>query len=159
MNKKSCCFTGHRILPKNSMSAIKESLVSELKKLISEGFTDFYTGGALGFDTLAALSVLELKEEYPDIRLHIIIPCKNQSRSWNEESRILYEEIKAAADETVCLSPVYFDGCMMVRNRYMVDRASVCIAYLEKETGGSAATVKYAKSKNLLIINIADRFT
>ena len=155
MENKACCFTGHRELPANKMAKIREKLTEQLEKLIEQGFCDFYAGGALGFDTLAALCVLELKKDNPHIRLHIIVPCKNQSAGWNEKNRSLYEKINEQADEVNCLSPVYFNGCMMVRNRYMVDRACVCIAYLEKTTGGSAATVKYAKQKQLDIINIA----
>ncbi len=156
MNNKSCCFTGNRDIPESLVPVIKEKLESEIKKLAEEGFADFYAGGALGFDTLAALSVLSLKKEYPFIKLHIIIPCNNQSRAWDAKSKQIYEKINAAADEVLCLSPVYFNGCMMVRNRYMVDAASVCIAYSAKSSGGSAATLKYAKSKKLHIINIAD---
>ena len=155
MENKACCFTGHRVLPKSRIGEIREMLTIQLKKLIEQGFSDFYAGGALGFDTLAALCVLELKKEYPHIRLHLIIPCRNQSAKWDEKSRLLYEQINSMADETVCLSPVYFDGCMLIRNKYMVDRASVCIAYLERAKGGSAATVKYAKEKQLDIINIS----
>lgn len=158
MNNKSCCFTGHRDLPQNLIPAIKEKLKTQLIKLTEEGFTDFYAGGAIGFDTLAALCVLELKKEYPHIRLHIIIPCADQTKSWDEKNKLIYQEIRDAADEALCLSPVYFNGCMMVRNRYMVDASSVLIAYLTKNSGGSASTVKYAESKKLHIINIADSF-
>ena len=34
---------------------------------IEQGYRYFGAGGALGFDTLAAQTVLELRSEYPDI--------------------------------------------------------------------------------------------
>ena len=45
---------------------------------------------------------------------------------------------------------------MFERNRKLVDMSTYCICYLTKATGGTAYTVKYAKKKNLQIINIGD---
>ena len=62
-----------------------------------------------------------------------------------------------SADEVVCLAPRYFNGCMMIRNRHMVDASSAVIAYLTEVNSGSAATVKYASRKNVPVINIAEK--
>ena len=41
----------------------------------------FYgAGGALGFDTLAAQTVLDMKKEYPQLRLILVLPCEDQTR-------------------------------------------------------------------------------
>ena len=61
-----CCFTGHRptALPdagnerKPGMRALCLLLERAVERAVSDGFTAFYTGGALGFDTLAAEAVL-----------------------------------------------------------------------------------------------------
>ena len=152
MKNVSCCFTGHRDIDVTKVSAIKEKLNTVISQLIKQGYTDFYDGGALGFDMLAAEAVLELKKIYPHIRLHIIVPCANQSSRWSKENVWRYEAIISLADEVKILSPFYFDGCMQVRNRYMVDNSSVCIAYLERTTGGSAGTVKYAEKQGVEVI-------
>ena len=62
----------------------------------------------------------------------------------------------ADADEVRVLAPRYYDGCMQARNRYMVDRASVCIAYLTETRGGTAGTVRYAEKQGISVINLAD---
>ncbi len=152
MKNRSCCFTGHRFIPKGDMSALCRRLVESIEMLVAEGITEFYSGGAIGFDMLAAEAVLFLKDRYPQIRLHIIVPCENQDVKWSEENKIRYRKIKDSADEVRCLSPVYFNGCMQVRNRYMVDNSCVCIAYLTKMTGGTAGTVKYAQNKEIRCI-------
>lgn len=157
MRNRSCCFTGHRALPKDLIPEIKALLKSEIITLIEKGYTDFYAGGALGFDTLAALSVLELKKDYPHIKLHIIMPCADQTIKWNKADIAVFESIRESADEVVCLAPRYFNGCMMIRNRHMVDASSAVIAYLTEVNGGSAATVKYASRKNVPVINIAEK--
>ena len=39
-------------------------------------------------------------------------------------------------------------GCMHARNRYMIDNSSLCIAYMTRQSGGTAYTVKYAQENN-----------
>ena len=156
MNNKSACFTGHRDIDPRNIQSIKEKLREIIINCVNDGFTDFYNGGARGFDLLAAEAVLELKKTYPSLRLHIIVPCSNQTRGWREADVIRYENATFLADEVKCLSPVYFDGCMQVRNRYMVDNSELLIAYLERASGGSGYTVRYAEGQGKSVINIFD---
>ena len=156
MKNTSCCFTGHRDIVPEKLPVIKEKLINIISDAIDRGYTDFYNGGAIGFDQLAAEAVLELKREHPDIRLHIIVPCASQAYKWTCENRQKYERVIACADEVKILSPFYFKGCMQIRNRYMADASSLCIAYLNRTTGGTADTIKYAQKEMLEIINISD---
>ena len=63
MKQQICCFTGHRIIKKNIIPLIKQNIAIEIRKLITQGVTYFIVGGALGFDTLAAQTVLDLKKD------------------------------------------------------------------------------------------------
>ncbi len=47
-------------------------------------------------------------------------------------------------------------GCMHARNRYMIDNSSLCIAYMTRQSGGTAYTVKYAQENGKKICNIAE---
>ena len=149
------CFTGHRYLP----SHLKDSIVSQIRASVIQsrmnGYDTFYCGGALGFATRAALEVIRLKKDYPDLKLCMVIPCKNQAARWTQKDRMLYEQILDKADETHVLSPIYYSGCMQVRNKYMVDHSSLCICYLTSFHGGTASTVRYADYRGLDIINLA----
>ena len=60
----TCCFTGHRNIPFSEREQILSVLTEKIEELISTGIAVFINGGALGFDTLAAQTVLELKAEY-----------------------------------------------------------------------------------------------
>jgi len=71
MENQTCCFTGHRNIPKDEYSAVKKHLEEELKKLIHQGVKYFGAGRALGFDTIAATTVLELKQYFTDIKTHL----------------------------------------------------------------------------------------
>ena len=66
-----------------------------------------------------------------------------------------YEQLLYLSDETRVLSPRYYDGCMQARNNYMVDRSSICVAYMKRLGGGTLFTVKYALSEDLPVVNIA----
>ena len=84
------------------------------------------------------------------------IPCPEQSAYWSAADKALYESILRRADECVTLSPQYTRDCMMKRNRYMVDHAELLIAYVKRETGGSAATRRYAQKKGLTILDVTE---
>lgn len=151
--ERSCAFTGHRSIPLLDYEKIRDNTVAAIRNLISRGFRHFIVGGALGFDTLAARIVLKLREEHPEIRLTVAVPCEGQSDSWREEDRIRYEKIIEHADCAILLSRGYSRSAMLKRNRYMIDNAAVCVAYLNKSRGGTAYTVDYAKGRGLEIIN------
>ena len=157
LNRKNrtACFTGHRELPTENLPEISKLLEDTLLTLIEQGYCYFGAGGALGFDTLAAQTVLRLRERYPQIRLILVLPCLNQTRGWQQADVDIYEELKRRADKVTYTSESYFRGCMQKRNRHLVDNSSGCICYLTKPTGGTAYTVDYARRRGLRIINIA----
>ncbi len=156
MRKKTCCFTGHRELGYAKYIYIKHKLICVIDELISAGITEFCTGGALGFDTVAAQTVLEARERNPHIKLHLILPCKNQAENWNYIQRETYNDIIRRADSIEYLCEYYTRFCMQMRNRELVDRSSVCVCCLEKTKGGTAYTVNYAKKSGLRIINVIE---
>ena len=152
--QKIACFTGHREIYKEDRETIKQKLTDAIIRLINDGYTEFRAGGALGFDMLAESCVLELKKEYPQISLVIYAPCLDQSKYFSEREKKEYMRLIEAADKRLCLSKTYYEGCMLDRNRAMVDGCNVCIAYKRKNTGGTAYTVRYAKGQDVTIIEI-----
>lgn len=156
MREKTCCFTGHRDLPMLKRKAITRRLEKTVISLIQDGIQYFGAGGALGFDTIAAQTVLKLRQRYPHIKLILVLPCLSQSRGWRKRDVAVYEAIKATADKVVYTSQEYTRDCMFKRNRHLVDNSSICICYLTEPTGGTAYTVNYAVKQGLRLINIAD---
>lgn len=154
----SCCFTGHRLIPKSIEDELNERLRNGVEYLYNNfGTRVFYSGGALGFDTLASEAVICCRKKHPDIQLVIVMPCKDQDKKWGIRDKLRYKKIKQAANDIICLSEHYFQGCMQERNRYLVDCSKVCICYLTEQTGGTAYTVKYAEDKGLTIFNLAKK--
>ena len=154
MKEYTCCFTGHRMIAKNDREALLKDLRITVETLAQSGVTNFIAGGALGFDTLAALEVLRLKEKFPAVRLTLALPCRNQAARWTEKQRNLYEDILKKADHAEYMFEGYVDGCMQIRNRYMVDHADICVAYSTGRPGGTKSTIAYAKEKGVRLIFI-----
>lgn len=149
----TCCFTGHRKISTNKFLEISIRVKYEIEQLINNEVIYFGAGGALGFDTIAALAVLELKEIYPFIKLILVLPCVNQTKSWDKKSTELYVKIMNGADKITYISKEYTPNCMLRRNRHLVEHSSHCICYYDGSSGGTAYTVAYAKEKGLKIVN------
>lgn len=159
---KSCCFTGHRAskLPwgydEQDMRCIefKEKLDAVIGAVYESGVTHFITGMANGCDMYCAEAVLKLKERFPDVTLEAAVPYDGQEAKWSTDLKRRYRNIIINCDEVNIISDEYTSGCMMQRNRFMVDKASVLIACYDGKPGGTWNTIKYAMEKDREIIQI-----
>jgi uncharacterized phage-like protein YoqJ len=151
-------FTGHRQIDVGDAMALPGALDLLLEKLIADGYTDFRCGGAQGFDTIAALKVLEKKKKYPNVKLHLFLPCKDQADAWSERAKAVYRAVIDMADSVRYLCESYNPGCMHARNRAMVDGSDLCVAYCTSSRGGTAYTVEYARKKNVDSIIIDKKY-
>ncbi len=163
MEIKTCAFTGHRPhkFPwrydetDSRCVALKAVLAEQISVLAEAGVKHFLSGMAEAVDTWAALSVLDLREKDPAIKLHCILPCKAQAEKWSASSRELYRSILERADSVVYVSRNYHKNCMLDRNRFLVDHASILLAvYNGEQRGGAAATIRYAQKLGREIVVI-----
>ncbi len=155
---QTVCFTGHRDIPSRAAMALPGLLEEVIADLCERGAVTFRTGGAMGFDTVAALKVLDMKARYPAIRLELILPCRNQTERWDESAVRTYEYILAHADTHRFLFDSYLEGCMLERDRRLVEGSDVCVAYCNRSQGGTAYTCMLAMKAGLEIINLHDTY-
>ena len=154
----TCFFTGHRSIPQADMTALTAALDRTVEELVCGGIDTFICGGAVGFDTLAACRVVVAKKKFPHISLVLILPCRDQTAKWRNSYDIaLYQRIKGLADVVEYAADTYSSGCMHLRNRMMADRSSVCVAYYNGGSGGTAYTVRYAREHGLSVINLYEK--
>lgn len=160
MNEKNradaLCFTGHRDINYFTYHKIPKILKPKLEEYIAKGIFRFRAGGAVGFDTIAALCVLDLKKKYPHIKLELILPCRDQDKYFRDLDKKVYAKILKKADLVEYIGERYTSGCMHARNRALVNESSVCIAYCNDSKGGTAYTMSYALSHGLEVVNIHD---
>lgn len=161
---KVCAFTGHR--PKSfpwkyneaapDCVLLKEVLAKQIKLLADRGVTDWLSGMAQGVDLWCAQIVLDLREKNPALKLHCVLPCRGQDSKWTASAQELYRSILVQANEVIYVGQEYSRDCMLKRNRYMVDRASILLAvYNGTRRCGTGATVRYARQlgRNIYIID------
>ena len=160
----TACLTGHR--PKglpwgyNEESELclsfKKDLKEIFKKLVQKGIKNFLVGMALGFDMIGAEVLQEMRDKDAFlIRVIAVIPCLTQSDSWGEKYKAKYNSLVTNCDDKVVLSSEYYDGCMLDRNRFMVDSSSVVVACYRGGGGGTKNTINYAYKKNAKVIIIS----
>ena len=164
MDGTTCAFTGHRPhkFPwkydetDSRCVALKTALTTQITKLVEAGVTDYYSGGADGVDCWAAQIVLNLREKNPALRLHCILPHKGQADKWSDFARERYHRILKQADSVEYVSKDYYKGCMLDRNRRLVEAADLLLAvYNGEQRGGTVATIRYARKleRKILILD------
>jgi len=152
---KTCCFTGHRHIPQSHLLPLLDTLEKEILSLHEAGVTTFRNGGAIGFDTLAALKVIVLRRYHPQMRLELWLPCRDQDKHWTDEQREVYAYLLDQADDIHYISEYYTRSCMLERDRRMVDGSDVCVAYCTRTEGGTGYTCQYALKQGVPIHNLA----
>lgn len=157
----SCCFTGHRIIPKEKYSEVAAETERAVRILAEAGYRYFICGGALGYDTLAAQTVLKVAQDHP-ISLFLALPCRNQTEKWmhikgGEEAVREYSRLKGFAAGIHYVRDFYEEGCMRERNVWMVEHSSFCIAFYNgSHKSGAGQTYRLAKESGVAVFNVFD---
>ncbi len=151
---RACSFTGHRYIARQHEQQLRSLVARAIEYTYANGCRTYYCGGALGFDTMAALEVIKYRVLHPDVRLCLLLPCINQDECWSPEQRERYEYILSLADHTEYISDEYTRGCMRERNLRLVARSDVLIAYCGRQNSGAAQTVRAAKERGIDIFNL-----
>lgn len=146
---RACALTGHRNLGEDFNCA---ALEREILYLIESGVKVFYCGMAHGFDLAAAECVLSHSEQGAE--LVACVPCPEQGRKYCAVDKLRYERILNNCKEKIIISPRYERGCMLKRDRFMVESCEVVLAYLRTKRGGTYYTVEYALAQGKKVIYI-----
>ena len=79
------------------------------------------------------------------------LPCEGQPDRWPRQDRDRYEGLLSRCDRVILVEREYSEGCMLRRNRAMLDRADRLISVYSGGGGGTGQAVAYAKSRGLFI--------
>ena len=91
--EKTCFFAGHRPYKftyepeqeERFLTTLKNSINKTVLEAFDNGYDTFLCGGAIGFDIMCAESVIELKKEFPEVRLVCMLPFENHHNSFPAE--------------------------------------------------------------------------
>ena len=144
-------FTGHRTYCGEANSDLRQTIL----KLCEEGFTRFLCGMAWGFDLAAGEAVAEAKKHCSEIELVAVVPYDGFGELFRGDDAEQYGRVMAAADEVVVVSEQGGDAAFRRRNDYLVDNASIVVAWFEGvPRGGTAYTVRRARHSRLPVVNL-----
>ncbi|MFI3278953.1 MAG: SLOG family protein [Rikenellaceae bacterium] len=158
----SVAFTGNRdITPHQGLKCVdldgflRQALSERIQELYHDGFRNFLSGGAMGFDLLAAEVVVSLKESFHDIALVVVIPFDGQDEKYSHEDKLVYERILREASQVIVINESGYDvAAYHLRNDYMVRHASRVVAYSNGRGKGTRSTIKLAKKLGVEVENL-----
>lgn len=170
--EKTICFTGKR--PRDLYGYdFNDSYMKLAQKLYSwmmdvctkENVQTSITGGAQGFDQIAFWVCTAANIGAILKRRKIYVPFKGQEKGWVKTGLFGqgdYESILYLADEIILCSDIdpstaskkEIAAAYLKRNRDMVDASDICFGLFDTnidfhtDRSGTAATLRYAESKN-----------
>lgn len=151
----TCCFTGHRNLSIHQEEEIWQRVCTRLYPLLERGVRCFGVGGAIGFDTLVAEKLLNLRKTYPQIRVILVQPFQGYQSRWTAAQQARAAAVENRVDKVVICCQTPSREAFLARDRHLVDGSAYCIGYCTRSTGGTAYTLRYAQKQGLQVWNIA----
>jgi len=111
-----------------------------IRLIEDEGTTWFITNGSPGCELWASEVVLDLKTDYPDIKLGILLPFLEQESKWKEGVQAYYLDILKRADFVEAISQKPYADPSQLRNKteFMIQKSSGLLSVFDEEHGGSA---------------------
>lgn len=152
-------FAGHSNIPIYRIDIkgrLKQAIINEIKA----GCFNFTMGTYGEFDKLALECCRELRKEYQQIDIEVVITSFNQINPeiihdpvWGNEKYIPYQDVKTIMYE---IEEVYYKNKIIASNRQMIDACDTLICYIntKRYRSGAKKTYYYAKRKGLKIINL-----
>ena len=98
--------------------------------------------------------MLELRIRKGDVTLEAAVPCSTQADGWPEPDRSRWRALLAACDLETLVQSGYTRGCMLRRNRYMVDHSALVIAVYDGTPGGTCRTLEYALRQKVSFVDL-----
>lgn len=168
---KTCCFIGHREIPRTK--ELEDAVALTVERLIlDEGVRRFLFGSQSEFDALCLSVVTEAKEKYPDIR-RVYVRAEYPDISESYLSLLLKKY-----DDTFFPEKIRNAGAAryVERNALMIDESDICVFYYKNDNlppkkvsvpgrvhiqtsvsrrSGTLSAFLYAGEKGKMIINLS----
>nr|WP_038535791.1 DUF1273 domain-containing protein [Neobacillus sedimentimangrovi] len=116
-------------------AAFKKALLSKL----DEGLEWILISGQLGAELWAAEVVLDLKVQYPDLKLAVITPFLEQEASWNENNREWYHTVLAQADFVNSVTKKKYENPWQfhLKNQFMIEKSDGLLLLYDQDKEGT----------------------
>ncbi|MED1943916.1 MULTISPECIES: DUF1273 domain-containing protein [Brevibacillus] len=132
------------------LAIIKKALKRELVRFLEEELEWVIISGQLGVEMWAAETVLELKKEYPHLKLAVITPFLNQEEKWKEETQDYYRNIVMQADYINSVYQTPYQGVWQLgeKDKFLLSNSDgILLVYDEENEGSPKFLSKLAEKK------------
>ncbi len=143
-------FCGHSSF--SSSNVHRQKLIDIFEKRIGDRRVDFYLGEYGAFDRFARVCAREFKERHLSASLIFVTPYLFGYS--NERMEYIRQDFDFTVYPEIENSIPKF--AIVQRNRWMMERSDLIIAYITHCYGGAYASYKYARHRGKEIINLAD---
>lgn len=140
---------------------IKKALENRLRVLIDDGLEWVILSGQLGVETWAAEVVMDLKDEFPELKYALLTPFIDQEKRWNEAKQEKYEEILHQADFHRNLTSIPYEAPwqFIEKNKFFLRNSDGILIVYDEETDGSPKFIKkeaerYAETSDYQVLTI-----
>lgn len=123
---------------------IKKAVARVLAGLLEEGLEWVVVSGQWGTELWAAEAALELKADFPQLRLAVITPYENQEEHWAEERLEWYRGLLARADYRASVSKRGYEGPWQfkAKDRFLLRNTDGLLLLYDEEKEGSPKYIK-----------------
>ena len=139
-------FCGHSTF--NKTDEYEHELLEILESTVGDAPAEFFLGGYGNFDSFAYSCCKKYKIKHPKVSLVFVTPYLKIDPTY----AALYDSVVYPDIED---KPLKF--AITYRNKYMVEKADIVVAFIDHEWGGAYKTYVYAKRKWKRVINLAKK--
>lgn len=145
---ENCALCGPRSIKKEDITPMLMNLDFELGVLISQNVTTFRVIPSPGFNSYAALSVLNLKRIFPEAELEVLVGDFNNKLS--EKDLSIKEFIIAHADRVIDVEKLRTSESL---SEILISGCSYLVSYSENDPGFTSSVLKQAHESGLQLIH------
>ncbi len=118
---------------------LKAFIRHKLLQYIDEGLEWVLIQGQLGIELWTAEVVIDLRVEYPDLKLGIITPFYGHTSKWNEQNQMKYNKIAQETDFMESVHHTEYEGPYQFKqtDQFILDHTDMTILIYDEEQEGS----------------------
>lgn len=120
------------------VKVIKYLLKKHFEQKFNDGLEWVITGGQLGVEQWAAEAALELKEDYPELKVSLMYPFSEFGSQWNEQNKAKLSELELKVDFYASISKQPYQSPQQLKNfqKFMLDHTDQATLVYDPEYPG-----------------------
>ncbi|MCT8137980.1 DUF1273 domain-containing protein [Anaerobacillus sp. CMMVII] len=129
---------------------IKKVLEKRLLSFIDDGLEWVLISGQLGVELWCAEVVIELKRNYPQLKLAVLTPFLNQESNWNELKKEQYNRVLQQADFVDSITKREYENPsqLKLKNQFIIEKSDgLLVIYDDDKPGSPSYYITYAKAR------------